>query len=377
MLKMKQRINKARLVGLLVLIVLLINVFPVYAATQETTVIRLYGENRYLTATAIADTVAQKLDIDYAKGQQFQCVVLASGNDWPDAIVGAPLAVQNKAPILLLDTTAISDYSQITWNYVNTHVAKSAKVYILGGKGVMPQEMTNKLVAMGYSQSNIKQLGGPTRIETSVLIAKEIKINIQGVVLAVSGDNFHDALIANSSTCELSKYVENNQTPMVLVSNVYDSSVAIDYLRTVKVPSVAGGASAFVKKLLPNVYIFYEEAQTVYETNGLFGVESSHQRDSAILLTRGDLYPDALTGSVLAGVQPGNGFILLTDSNELQSATIKTLKDLAYWEHGNPNLSKQYPVLYVLGGPGAVSDSVVNSAKQILDTDGESATEHI
>lgn len=49
---------------------------------------RCYGQERYQTATAIADQLAEQFKIDYSKGQQFQAVVLASGNNWLDAVSG-------------------------------------------------------------------------------------------------------------------------------------------------------------------------------------------------------------------------------------------------------------------------------------------------
>ena len=360
------------ILGLLLNIVL---VNPVMADTSnQVQVKRLWGQDRYETAIKIADELATQLKIDFSKGQKFQAVVLASGNNWPDAIAGAPLAKQYNAPILLLDTIPGSECSQKTWDYIQAHVAKSTQIFILGGTGVVPTSFTNYLTTLGFSKNNIEQIGGVDRNETSLLIAKKLE-NKNNLVYVVSDENFYDALNAASDAA-------NHAAPILLVSPKGIAMSQQTYIKTfplhqysvpvITVGELASEMSSFYSDagVRPNIY----SGENRYETNLKF--EGRHARDTNLLLSTGLDYPDALAGAVLAGSFYGGGFIVLTDPNTLQPETLIELNDLAYYEHNPiqwPDPSRRfYPTLYVLGGSGAVSDSVLNQVQQVLNSDGYS-----
>lgn len=343
---------------------------PVMAdTTNQVQVKRLWGQDRYETATKIADELASQLNISFSSGQQFQAVVLASGNNWPDAIAGAPLARQYNAPILLLNTTPAD--SQTTWNYLNAHVSKNAKVFILGGTGVVPTTFTDYLVTLGYVRANVEQLGGADRNETSLLIAKKLN-NKMGMAYLVSDSNFYDALSIASSAA-------NYQSPILLTSISNGLTTAQRaFCDTFKIyngnsPLVTvGELGSSIAQIYPNAALNIVSGNNRYDTNNK--LERWHARDTSIFLATGLDYPDALAGAVLAGTLYWGGFIVLTDSHVLQPETNTELNDLAYFEHNPerwPNASDRfYPTLYVLGGAGAVSDEVVNQAQQILNSNG-------
>ncbi|HVJ50707.1 cell wall-binding repeat-containing protein [Desulfitobacterium sp.] len=204
-----------KLIGILTVLVLMLNIPTLTQANTSVTssstsvqVKRLYGQDRYQTATKIADEVALENGIDFSKGQKFKAVVLASGNDYPDAIAGAPLAQLYGGSILLVDRTP--EESTTTWDYIRTHVNSEGQVFILGGKGVIPESFTNYLQSMGFNVGNIHQIGGKDRNETSLLIAKEL-LNPAQTAFLVSDSNFYDALTIASSAVSLN-------IPILLVS---------------------------------------------------------------------------------------------------------------------------------------------------------------
>ena len=333
----------------------------------HTQVNRLAGLTRYETATKIADELAVQLGINFSAGEQFQTVVLASGNNWPDAISGAPLAKQNNAPLLLLDSSPES--SQTTWDYLGAHVSKNANVLILGGTAVVPSSFSDYLVGLGFQKNNIKQLGGLDRNETSLLIAKQL-VNTTGTVSLVSDSNFYDALTATSDAVSA-------PYPILLVSDAQGlTSEQRAFCDTTKA-SVTNGHLFIVGELgASNIYSGASiiKGTNRYDTNS--AMEEWHNRDANILLATGVNYPDALAGSVLAGQLNGGGFVVLTDSQTLQSETIAELNDLAFNEQ-NPQLwsdpSQQfYPTLYVLGGEGVISDDLLTQVTQILNSEGQS-----
>jgi len=77
-------------------------------------IVRLWGEDRYQTSEAVAQRFFADPD----------CIFLASGSDFPDALVGAVPAGLAEAPVLLADGS-ISSYLQ-GCNY--------AQGYVLGGE---------------------------------------------------------------------------------------------------------------------------------------------------------------------------------------------------------------------------------------------------
>ena len=359
-----------KLIAILTIFGLFLSVMPVpaMADTSKVQITRLWGQDRYETASKIADELAVQLGIDFSKGQQFQAVVLASGNNWPDAVTGAPLARQYNAPILLLDDSPNSPYSGKTWAYIQAHVTKSAQVFILGGTGVMPTTFTDYLVGLGLVKNNIQQIGGIDRNETSLLIAKKLK-NPSNVVNFVSDSNFYDALSTAASDAHYF-------TPILLISASglsVNQKLFCDNFKTTSnwSPFVTiGELGNNIASLYPNANKNIVMGVNRYDTNSK--LEYWDSRDTAIFLSTGLDYPDALAGAVLAGQL--EGFIVLTDPKVLQSETVAELNDLAYFEHNPqqwPDPSRRfYPTLYVLGGPGAVSDSVVNQTQAILTSDG-------
>ena len=98
-------------------------------------IIRLSGENRYETNISIIK-----------KGwSEATNVVLANGENYPDALCAAPLAKAKNAPILLtktdqLNVLAISELSRL----------KTKNVYIIGGNACSGKSTMSKLIAEKY-----------------------------------------------------------------------------------------------------------------------------------------------------------------------------------------------------------------------------------
>ncbi|NLI92255.1 MAG: glycoside hydrolase [Peptococcaceae bacterium] len=70
-----------------------------------------------------------------------------------------------------------------------------------------------------------------------------------------------------------------------------------------------------------------------------------------VVLARGDAFPDALAGAVLANSEQVHGPLLLTESNVLRSDVLEEIQRL----HAN--------TVYILGGTGAISAGVENALK--------------
>jgi len=146
----------------------------------EREVSRVYGMNRYETAVEIS-----KADWDSS-----EAVVLARGDDFPDALAGVPLAYELDAPILL---TRTDEFMEVTKEEIERLGA--GEVYLLGGEAAISAEVENILVEeMGLE---VERLGGDNRYHTAALIADMVAPEGTDEVAVVYGVDFVDALIGS------------------------------------------------------------------------------------------------------------------------------------------------------------------------------------
>ncbi|WP_350342920.1 cell wall-binding repeat-containing protein [Proteinivorax tanatarense] len=135
---------------------------------------RIGGEDRFETAKLISEKVVG----DTEKVKQ---VVVAYGNNFPDGLSAAPLAANNNAPILLVDT---EDAKEDTLEFIKDHNVESTLV--IGGKAVISDEVMENL-------PNAERISGDDRYETSIAVAEKIETD---TVFVSSGTSFADSLTA-------------------------------------------------------------------------------------------------------------------------------------------------------------------------------------
>ena len=160
-------------------------------------IFRFDGVDRYDTARKIAIKIREKGNTNAAE--------LASGEDFPDALCMTPLAVKDRAPILLTKKDSIPKYTKqalAEWDIENIKI---------GGleKAVSPEvekqlksgfeiEKNNKKDSNVYDGAKaVKRIGGEDRYETSAKLAKESYPESKLGVYA-TGEDFPDALIAGN-----------------------------------------------------------------------------------------------------------------------------------------------------------------------------------
>ncbi|MGH9157752.1 MAG: cell wall-binding repeat-containing protein, partial [Acidimicrobiales bacterium] len=161
------------------------------AATPAFTITRLGGNDRYATAAVIATA-------SFPAGAK--TVVIATGENFPDALAGNYLAGQRGGPVLL---TMAATVPAPTLTALMTLKAKN--VLLLGGTGAISQAVENALNATASTNADggnlvVQRLFGPTRYDTM----REIAINpgaaavgsIAGrrTAIIATGENFADAV---------------------------------------------------------------------------------------------------------------------------------------------------------------------------------------
>jgi len=93
---------------------------------------RLYGDNRYLTSLKVAEFFKQSYP--------YEGILIATGQNFPDALAGAVLAARYKAPIVLAGKDSLRPE---ILNFI--HSVKPRFKYILGGSTVISDELCNEI----------------------------------------------------------------------------------------------------------------------------------------------------------------------------------------------------------------------------------------
>lgn len=145
--------------------------------------VRVAGNNRYGTSIAAAD----KLKSLQGKSK-FDCMIIAFGDNFADALSATYLAAVKKAPIILVNKSQESNVA----NYVRNNLASGGKLYLIGGTAVVSQNLENSLRSL-----NPVRLAGANRFGTNLAILREAGVAGQDVLIC-TGKNYADSLSASS-----------------------------------------------------------------------------------------------------------------------------------------------------------------------------------
>lgn len=311
------------------------------------------GNNRYETAISIADkTFNPTVD------NKIKNVVVATANNFPDALAGASLAKSVNAPILLVDSAVNSPKNTNVFNYIDTNVDKAGKVYILGQTGVISSDFNKKFAALGFNNNNIIRLGGSTRIQTAEIIDRQLNAGATVPIIISTADNFPDAL-------SISPIAAKNGWPIFLISGVMSDNLQ-KYI-TSKQPSkvyIVGGTgvvSDTIKNKVESLLrcddrrVIRLGGDTRYDTSKI--INSTFLPNSAkVTLVTGKDFPDALAGSIYSAVNSLP--IMLADSNNCLNAA-------AYLKFLNSNNGSRIS-LEAFGLSGAVDENTIKKLTNIV-----------
>jgi putative cell wall-binding protein len=148
---------------------------------------RLAGMNRYTTSKVVADTVIKLTGGPNWRGP----VIVTTGENFADALAGAPLGAGLDWPVLLANPITGDVYMP----------SGMSRAVILGGTGAVPASTEAMLKATELSNSDVVRLGGATRYETAALTAEygvDNGLLWNGVGIA-TGENFPDGLTGGAS----------------------------------------------------------------------------------------------------------------------------------------------------------------------------------
>jgi spore germination protein YaaH/putative cell wall-binding protein len=276
--------------------------------SSETSSDRLAGSDRYLTA----------IQISQAGWSSSVNVVLARGDNFPDALAGAVLANKLEAPLLLTDCDHLRPE-------VETEIKRlgATRVYLLGGaQGALSTAIETRLTALKIS---FQRLQGPDRYGTAANIARMTGAPDAEAFL-VTGYKFADAL-------SISSYAAAHNIPILMTdtnSLPTETDKILKELQIKKI-TIAGGSGAVslaVENSLKNSGYTTERIQGAdrYETN-VKVIQNLNFDLTGVFFATGENYPDALAGAVLAA-QQNQPIFLIQDKliPDQTSAYLNTLR---------------------------------------------------
>lgn len=320
---------KGKLLGMLVLGLGLLFGFqkPVMAAPLAMDTARIYGVRQIDTA----------IEVSKAGWTKAETVILANCDNFPDALVAAPLSHQLDAPILLTPTEGVDAQ-------VREEIKRlgARNVIILGGTAALSQQVESDIVEAGLTPP--ERIFGYDQYETAQKVAE--RLGYQGKVILASGEQFPDAL-------SISAYAGATETPILLTrakAMPKSTQQALEDMQKEGNPDtiVVGGEaviSANALNGLQNVQrIFgkdrYDTAAEVYE----FAKDTLPSQVS--YLVTGENFPDALAAGGLAAKQRAG--IVMTQTAMLPGAAYSVLS--------RPEESPRSVV--IIGGTAVITDQV-------------------
>lgn len=306
------------------------------ANAAATSITRISGNTRY-------ETMGMVSRVAFLSAPPSKAAVVASGTDFPDALAASSLAGHLNAPILLTDPKSLSNETANELNRLDANA-----IFVIGGNKAVSHNVENEIRAT-HPSATITRLAGSTRFDTAHSIYNELATlgaKPQTAIIS-TGFNFADAL-------SISPYSYMQSAPFFLSSQSGLDEASLNTLRNFQTAIIVGGEQAVptsVEQQLKSIGVSTVRIQgtTRYETSleiGKFTLNNLSLDPSSVVYATGANFPDALSGSALAGI---NKTVLLLAQND-SSPTISASSML-------PNVES----VYVLGGQNAIGPATFNA----------------
>ncbi len=277
----------------------------------ETAYETIAGPDRYRTAIAASKKA-------FPNGAS--TVIVATGQNWPDALGGAALAGVKDGPVLLSLT-----------EFLPSNVAAEIQrlgatdAYVLGGTGALSARVEQDLRDLGLT---VKRLGGADRYGTARLIAHEV-VTLQGSeydgrAFIGTGEAYADALAAGPAAAKMGWPIyltQPDSIPDQTLRHMVDNDV-----ERVVVLGGTGAVSTDVKIRLNQTFgssnVGRLQGATRYETSiqvASWTVDHTPLVWDGVAFATGNTFPDALAGGPMQAKL--GSVLLLTPTDALPDYT--------------------------------------------------------
>ena len=282
----------------------------------------------------VADALKTSLEV-----KDFSSIIVADGNNYPDALAGSYLAKVKKAPLILVDRSLASE--KMIGEYIEKNLSDEGTVYLLGGSDVVTERFEKSLKGI-----DVKRLAGDTRYETNLEILNEAKASKEDM-LACTGEGFADSLSASAVG-----------KPILLVDNRGLMENQKTYLNKVDVQDIylIGGADVVSDKVGKQLKAYDKNSKVErvagsnrYKTSVEVAKTFFPDKCDTAVLAYGMKFPDGLAGGPLA--------ISL-------KAPLLLVEDTAYADAREYGKTAGLKKLAALGGQDVISDKTVKLVVQ-------------
>ena len=243
---------------------------------------RMAGDDRYATSAEISRNGWESSEV----------VLIASGENYPDALAAAPLAKKYDAPILLTASKKLSDNVISELNRLMPD-----RIIIIGGTSAVSADVESRLSSMC---GRVERIAGDDRFMTAAMIAD--RLGSTDNCFFVSGRNYPDAL-------SVSVVAAKAGVPILYLepSGMVPSGTAA-YLAGMDITDgvIIGGTAAVdtlaeVLLLSRGIHMSRLYGDDRFETSlAICNEYLDLFNGNAMLLATGKNYPDALSGAALA-----------------------------------------------------------------------------
>ncbi|HCU2821030.1 TPA: cell wall-binding protein Cwp10 [Clostridioides difficile] len=310
-------------------------------STSNVTVKKLKGADRFETAIKISQSGWTKSDT----------VVIVNGEDksMVDGLTATPLASVKNSPILLSSNEKLPQKTVEELKRLNP-----SKVVVIGGNNSMPNSVVEAIKAVN-SKISVQRIGGDTRYQTSINIAKEIdKTNNVSKLYIGAGNGEADSL-------SIASLAGKEKTPIVLTQKDGVDNEAEQFIKSNKVSNIyfIGGVEKISNKAIEQVGKIANKdisnnrvaGQTRQETNAkVIDKFYSQSKLDGVVVANQDKLIDALAVGPLAA--KNNSPVILA-TNTLDKSQESSLK--------GTNSSKLFEV------GGGIASSVIDKIKSLIE----------
>jgi putative cell wall-binding protein len=325
-------------------------------------VLRAAGDDRYQTGLIISkhEWADAGVTTDATK-KQAKAVVLATGNAFPDALAGVPLAKKAQGPLLLTDGGAATVNADVLTEIKRVLPTKDTTIYVLGGEKAVSKGIYDQLTTAGYT---VKRLAGDDRFGTALQIAK-VGMGDPSHVIVARGDEgtnhngFADALAAGPYAANV--FGGGDAAVVLSNNNAFDANTKAYVTSKLHagqqdVAAIGGQAYTAMGTITGSSGLYtYAVGADRYETaKKVAAAFLPAGKADQVGVATGLKFADALTGG--AYMATVDGPLLLTDPSALPDYTSAALSAVA-------TTTSQVDIF---GGKVAVSDDVANAVAKLV-----------
>ena len=207
---------------------------------NDLSVERIAGKTRFETAVKIAQRVGEKT------GSKPSGVFFVNAFGFADALSASSAAAASGSVIIYLRSDGTLDSA--TEKYLSSIKGSTANAYVIGGEGVVSDEIA-KLAGTALGADSIKRIAGENRYKTCAQVNKQFADVLSGKAVCVAkGLDFPDALAGGV-------FAAMTRSPILLADDSFDDSYG-ELLggRDLWKIYVFGGKSAVPDELVKSLY---------------------------------------------------------------------------------------------------------------------------